>query len=99
MRRARPDPTEDLPLTALTPFDVLCYVAGWHPPMTDRDRELSRWATWDQYLALWARVGRAVRASALPQHDWFVDRVLNYRQRYGPEALERARYDDLKHGD
>jgi hypothetical protein len=99
MRRRSPDMPEDLPLSALSPVDVLCYVSAWRPPASDRDRELSRWTTWDQYLETWSLVRAAYMASTLPKERLFVDRVLRYRARHGREALEHARYEDITDGD
>lgn len=92
-------PPSDLPLSALTPFDALCFLSGWHPPITEHDRLRSRWQTWDQYLDTWRRVRAAFDASALPREDRFVDRVVEFVDRHGREALDDASYENLKYGD
>jgi hypothetical protein len=78
--------------------EVLCFVAGWQPPQTDRERARWRWRTWREFLDEWAHLRPAWAAS-----DWlppvtphlFVERVAAVARDLTPLELQALRYHDV----
>jgi len=70
-------------LDALSLHDLLCFLAGWHPPVGEFERSRSRWETFDEFDNEY----QAVREEFLAQ-EWaqageghFAER--RYLARYG----------------
>ena len=54
-----------LTLDALSLHDLLCFLAGWHPPTGEFERSRSRWETFDEFDSEY----KAIRLEFLAQ-EW-----------------------------
>jgi hypothetical protein len=53
-------------LDVLSLHDLLCFMAGWHPPTNEFERSRSRWLTWTEYDIEY----EAVRDELLASDEW-----------------------------
>ena len=86
-----------LTLDALTPVEVLCLLAGWHPVKPWENPALApthRWPDWSSFLRDYALVREELLAREAPRHPvgWepFAAKAARYRDAHGLDALDKA---------
>jgi len=58
-----------LTLDALSLHDILCFMAGWHPPTGEFERSRSRWETFEEFDNEYAAVREEFVAEEWAQTD------------------------------
>ena len=79
---------------------ALCFVLAWRPPLCDFERQRATWQTWaefvEDYRQVRADVHETYTAKQLLDRVPFGDRVLQFAADHGLDALEEAKYEDVR---
>jgi hypothetical protein len=95
--RRRESMTPARQLSEFSIDEILSFSSAWSPPKRwEPWRTIERWQSWDEYVRDWQAVREEWLSLGRGPRPSFADLVVRYLARYGREALERARFEDIK---